>query len=144
MTYFEKLEKFCAKKYNDISDFLETLTNDEKEMMSKEVAGWSEEQLELTKSLLKPCAEVSSFFVKNLLASNLVLAGEAYLNKLDDTLGREILYNTLAKFLEVRDEWPKYCDNINIEEFIKEKIVPKIEYEMSKEKHTSSKRVRLI
>lgn len=63
-----------------------------------------------------------------------MLAGEAYLNKLDDTLGREILYNTLAKFLEVRDERPRYCDYINIEEFIKEKIVPKIEYEMSKEK----------
>ncbi len=54
------------KNTNDISDFLKTLNPDEKEMMTKEIADWSEEQLELTKNLLKPCAEVSSFFVKKL------------------------------------------------------------------------------
>ena len=148
MSYFAKLKKAVDENFLfHTSDFLKTLSDDEQQEMKNEIQTWGELDITLTRMLLKHYGEVTVFFARNLLSSNLELAAEEYMGRMNDTYGRELLHDTLAQYLGIRKCWPKHCDkDIDIEKFIADNVIPKMQYEISKENKgvPIQKRSRLI
>lgn len=125
---FDKLKNF-RKKILDLYDYVDTLSLKDKEEMILEIDKWDDDLFSQSKLILENYAkiEVSTKLIKEVFKNNLIVSCEAYLKTIDDTVGREMLFDALVKYLNVRDSWPKYSDRIDINEFINNQVKPMIE-----------------